>query len=77
MIMTIAEYFKQKEGFKRFFVLLKKKYISLGKYSGVVTIDKLTVEEAETLSNFFGVHYEKDESLKTSLKKNRKKIKRK
>lgn len=72
--MQIWNYFKSKKGFDRLFIELKKKYISLGRYSGTVTLKDITKEEGETLSDFFGVIIEEGSNYKTSFSKIEKKL---
>lgn len=72
----LAAYFLSKQGFNRLFNCLKRKYISLGKYSGSFKIQRLTGEEAETFTNFFGTIYKKGSTAKMSFDKINKTLKK-
>ena len=65
----LSNYFKERKGFDRLFQLLKKKYVSLGRYSGTIILKKVTEEEARELSEFFGMTIKEKEDFKTSFKK--------
>ena len=47
--MTLSNYFKEKEGFNRLFVLLKNKYLKTSAFKGGVTLSNITQIEAEDL----------------------------
>lgn len=64
----LSTYFKEKKGFERTLKLLKEKYISLGRYSGTITIKNITKEEAEDFTDFFGKKYQIGETVKISFK---------
>ena len=74
MSEELAKYLKSKKGLNRLFIELKNKYISLGRYSGVVTLKKLTKEESIDISNLLGYRINEGETLKTSYKEITKKI---
>lgn len=74
MSEELAKYLKSKKGLNRLFIELKNKYISLGRYSGVVTLKKLTKEESIDISNLLGRRINEGETLKTSYKEITKKI---
>ena len=74
MSEELANYLKSKKGLNRLFIELKNKYISLGRYSGVVTLKKLTKEESIDISNLLGRRINEGETLKTSYKEITKKI---
>lgn len=50
----LASYLKSKNGFNRLMENLKNKYISLSKFSGTITMDNLSLEESEDISNLLG-----------------------
>ena len=74
MSEELAKYLKSKKGLNRLIIELKNKYISLGRYSGVVTLKKLTKEESIDISNLLGRRINEGETLKTSYKEITKKI---
>ena len=74
MSEELAKYLKSKKGLNRLIIELKNKYISLGRYSGVVTLKKLTKEESIDISNLLGHRINEGETLKTSYKEITKKI---
>lgn len=53
----LSDYFKEKSGFHRLFLLLKEKYVSLGRYSGSIQLPCISEEEAQTFTDFFGKQY--------------------
>lgn len=59
-------YFQQK-GFQRLFKLFIKKYQGLGRLSGSVTLNNLTLNEQETLSSFFRKDYYNQKSATISF----------
>ena len=72
--MQVWEYFKSNLGFERLFEQLRKKYISLGRYSGTVVLKNVSREESEDLSDFFGTTIKEGEDYKTSFSKIEKKL---
>ena len=74
MNKELADYIREKEGFHRLFELLKNKYISLGRYSGTVTLKNITEEESRDLSNFFGTRIKVGTDYQTSFQKITKKL---
>ena len=62
--MTLSNYFKEKEGFNRLFVLLKNKYLKTSAFKGGVTLSNITKIEAEDLSLFFRKKYYAGDSIK-------------
>lgn len=70
----LVNYFKERKGFNRLFIELKNKYISLGRYSGSITLKNITELESEHLSNFFGVRIKVNTTFKTSFKEITKKL---
>lgn len=67
--MQVWEYFKERKGFNRLFLGLKEKYLSLGRYSGSVILKNVTRDEANDLSDFFGVIVNEGVDFKTSFSK--------
>ena len=70
----LVKYFKERKGFNRLFIELKNKYVSLGRYSGSITLKNITEIESEHLSNFFGVRIKENTTFKTSYKEITKKL---
>lgn len=70
----LVNYFKERKGFNRLFIELKNKYVSLGRYSGSITLKNITELESEHLSNFFGVRIKANTNFKTSFKEITKKL---
>jgi len=66
--MKLAEYFKSNEGFTRLLNLLKEKYVSIGRFSGTVTITNLTKKESETFTDFFCRTFKEGSTVKISFK---------
>ena len=66
--MMLHQYFKERS-FDRLFKLLKQKYISLGRFSGTVTLNNISKEESIDLSNFFGQTINEGSTYKTSFAK--------
>lgn len=73
--MKVWEYFKSNFGFIRLFEELRKKYVSLGRYSGTVVLKNVSREEAENLSDFFGTTIREGDDYKTSFSNIEKKLK--
>lgn len=74
MSEELAEYLKSKKGLNRLFIKLKDKYISLGRYSGTITLDNITKEESTDISNLLGHRIKEGDTLKTSYREITKKI---
>lgn len=74
MSEELAKYLKSKKGLNRLFIKLKEKYISLGRYNGVVTLDKITKEESIDIGNLLGYRINEGETIKISYKEITKKI---
>lgn len=72
--MMLHQYFKERS-FDRLFKLLKQKYISLGRFSGTITLNNISKEESIDLSNFFGQTINEGSTYKTSFAKIEKKLK--
>ena len=70
----LSNYFKTKKGFERLFKELKNKYISIGRYSGTVKLNKLTKDESTDLTNFFGKTFKERDDYKISFRDIEKKI---
>lgn len=68
MSEELAKYLKSKKGLNRMFIKLKEKYISLGRYSGVITLNNLTKEESIDIANLLGYRINEGDNLKTSYK---------
>lgn len=64
--MNVYDYFLSKKGFQRFFEECFNKYKSYGKVTGVVSLEAISAEEADTFTNFFGKIYE--EGMTTRIK---------
>lgn len=58
-----ANFFRGEPGFTRLLALLIKKYASLGRVGGSVKLEKLSAEEADSLSAFFRRHYVAQQSV--------------
>lgn len=67
--MNYIEYFKNKPGFRRLILILKKKYQSTGKFTGVIKLNNITLEEQEDFSKFFGENFSLGDNVSLSLKK--------
>ena len=74
MNRELADYIREREGFHRLFEALKIKYVSLGRYSGTVTLRNITEEESRDLSNFFGTRIKVGTDYQTSFQKITKKL---
>jgi len=74
MNKELADYLFERKGFHRLFELLKIKYVSLGRYSGTVTLKNITEEESRDLSNFFGTRIKVGTDYQTSFQKITKKL---
>lgn len=53
----LSNYFKEHKSLHRLLVLLKDKYVSLGRYSGSVKLPHISSEEAKDLTDLFGKLY--------------------
>lgn len=60
------EYFKQ-PGFQRLFEGFQKRYVSLGRVGGTVTLNSLTEEERDVLEGFFQIDCHHKKSLTVSV----------
>ncbi|MEG2028553.1 MAG: TIGR02679 domain-containing protein [Bacilli bacterium] len=67
--MNYVNYFKNKKGFNRFFIELKKKYIKTGKFTGNIILKNITKEESNDFSCFFGTFYLLGKDINISLQK--------
>lgn len=74
MSEELAKYLKSKKGLNRLFTKLKEKYISLGRYSGVITLNNLTKEECVDIGNLLGYRINEGDNIKTSFKELTKKF---
>ena len=74
MSKELANYLKSKVGLNRLLIKLKDKYISLGRYSGTVELEKITPQEAEDLSNFLGRTIKPNTKIKISYREIEKKL---
>lgn len=66
---NFTKYFKEEKGFDRFIHKIYEKYFSLSKFSGTIKLEKLSSEEAKSLSRLFGVAYTYGETIKIPIKK--------
>lgn len=66
---NLASYLKSKKGLNRLMLRLKDKYQSLEKYSGVVNIDNISLQESIDLSNLLGKRVEISSNIKISYSK--------
>ena len=64
-----TKYFKEQKGFDRFINELHKKYKSLSKFSGTISLKKLTKEEVKVLSKLFGKKLKENENFAISISK--------
>ena len=64
-----TNYFKENAGFERFINKLYLKYRSLGHFSGIVTLEKISKDEAKNLSRLFAENFEKNSTVKISVSK--------
>lgn len=64
-----TKYFKEQKGYDRLINKLYKKYKSLSKFSGSIKLEKLSKEEADALSRFFGVAYQENDTISIPIKK--------
>ena len=69
LLKEAGEFFRNRLGFNRLFELMRKKYISLGRIGGTVTLNQPNAEEHEELSRFFSTMYDKNANIIISLKK--------
>jgi uncharacterized protein (TIGR02679 family) len=67
MIEAAVCYFKQEAGFSRLLPLLAKKYCSLGRLGGSVTLAKLSSEEAAAFTSLFRKDYQIGQRTTISL----------
>ncbi len=67
-------YLKSKRGLERLLILFKKKYESIGRYSGSVVITDVSEVESEDLSNFLGKRIYAHQDVKVSFKEISKKV---
>lgn len=74
MSEELAKYLKTKNGLNRLFVKLKEKYISLGRYSGVVTLRNLSKEECIDIGNLLGYKLYENDTINVSYKELTKKF---
>lgn len=66
--LAAATYFRERSGFNRLFILMRKKYISLSRIGGVVKLNNPTTLEHEELSRYFSKMYGKNAPIQISLK---------
>ena len=66
---NLASYLKSKKGLNRLMLRLKDKYQSLEKYSGVVNIDNISLQESIDFSNLLGKRVEISSNIKISYSK--------
>ena len=64
-----TKYFKDQKGFDRFITALYKKYQSLGKISGTIHLNNLTIDEKIVLSKLFGTEYQENTNITIPIKK--------
>lgn len=64
-----TKYFKEQKGYDRLINKMYQKYQSLSKFSGSIKLENLSEEEAITLSRFFGVIYQKNDTIFIPIKK--------
>lgn len=74
MNKELADYLKSKNGLDRLFIKLRDKYISLGVYSGSVTLNHITENESMDIGNLLGKSVKQGSTIKTSFKEIAKKI---
>lgn len=74
MSEELAQYLKSKKGLNRLFIKLKEKYVSLGRYSGVITLNNVTKEESIDIGNLLGYRINEGDNIKTSYKELTKKF---
>ena len=74
MSEELARYLKSKKGLNRLFIKLKEKYVSLGRYSGVITLNNVTKEESIDIGNLLGYRVNEGDNIKTSYKELTKKF---
>lgn len=63
------EYFKKNNAYDRVFKKIRSKYMSLGKFSGNITLEKPSVDEKHTLSGFMKKDYYKTKTININLEK--------
>lgn len=66
--MNVYDYFLSKKGFQRFFEECFNKYKSYGKVTGVVSLEAISAEEADTFTSFFGKIYEEGMTARIKVK---------
>lgn len=66
--MNVYDYFLSKKGFQRFFEECFNKYKSYGKVTGVVSLEAISAEEADTFTIFFGKIYEEGMTARIKVK---------
>jgi len=64
-----TKFFKSNSGYNRFVKGIYDKYRSLGKFTGMVKLKKLSSDEANVLSRLFGVSMNSFENVNLSIKK--------
>jgi len=74
MSEELAQYLKSKKGLNRLFQKLKEKYVSLGRYSGVITLNNVTKEESIDIGNLLGYRVNEGDNIRTSYKELTKKF---
>jgi uncharacterized protein (TIGR02679 family) len=67
MLEAAVRYFKQESGFSRLLPLLAKKYCSLGRWGGSVTLAKLSNAEAVAFTSLFRKDYQAGQRATVSL----------
>lgn len=67
-IAEAVAFFRGEPGFHRLFLLMKKKYQSLGRVGGTVKLDGFSFEEKEAIGAFFGKDFHQETSPSVSLK---------
>ncbi len=67
-VADAVEFFRGEPGFHRLFLLMKKKYQSLGRIGGTVKLDGFSFEEKEALGAFFGKDFHQESTPSVSLK---------
>ena len=64
-----TKYFKESQGFDRVINKIYDKYKSLSKFSGIIKLDNLTIEEAQVLTRFLGINYKEGQNITIPIKK--------
>lgn len=65
--MNIYDYFLSKKGFQRFFEGCFNKYKSYGKVTGIVSLETISIEEADTFTSFLGKIYKEGMTAKIKV----------